>query len=151
MATPSPSVDKPMEQIHIDSLPDAQPDHLANGLVALVEHSADHENVSEDIQAAMFAVSSIPWLGRLVPGIEHLASKYHIGNFVVVRDTNEKIFESMPIYARSVYTSMIPHSVLTHNFRIGMHLLFYGKAQVKLLKFHTVENLLKEQSIKVIC
>ena len=31
--------------------------------------------------------------------------KYHVGNFVIVRETGEKIFESMPIYARllSVY------------------------------------------------
>lgn len=30
-----------------------------------------------------------------------------------------------------------------------MHLLFYGKEQVKLLEAHKVEALLKEQSVKV--
>jgi phosphatidylserine decarboxylase len=33
--------------------------------------------------------------------------------------------------------------------RIGMHLLFYGNEQVKVLHSHSVESLLKEQSIKV--
>jgi hypothetical protein len=41
------------------------------------------------------------------------------------------------------------HSLFTF-FRIGMHLLFYGRAETKVLKTQTIENLLKEQSIKVI-
>jgi hypothetical protein len=49
------------------------------------------------------------------------------------RGGDEKFFESMPIYAR-----------------IGMHLLFYGKEQVKFLEgSKTVEAKLREQSISV--
>ena len=33
--------------------------------------------------------------------------------------------------------------------RIGMHLLFYGHEQVEILETKKVENLLREQSIKV--
>ena len=33
--------------------------------------------------------------------------------------------------------------------RIGMHLLFYGKAEIKVVESATVEHLLKEQSEKV--
>jgi phosphatidylserine decarboxylase len=29
-----------------------------------------------------------------------LANKYHFGNYVAIRGTNEKLFESMPIYER---------------------------------------------------
>jgi phosphatidylserine decarboxylase len=45
-------------------------------------------------------IGHMHFLHNLVPGLENLASKYHIGNYVLVRGTNEKFFESMPIYAR---------------------------------------------------
>jgi len=55
-----------------------------------------------------------------------------VGNFVMTRDDPpKKIWESMPIYVR-----------------IGMHLLFYGKAEEKLLKYGKIEALLKAQSVK---
>lgn len=50
-----------------------------------------------------------------------------------MRGSKERIFESMPIYAR-----------------IGMHLLFYGKEQRLLLGNKEVEHLLEEQSVKVL-
>jgi hypothetical protein len=77
------------------------------------------------------------------------SAKYHTGNFVIVRDTGEKIFESMPIYARSGTFLRQCDEVLITTFRIGMHLLFYGKEQRRLVESRTVENLLKEQSLKV--
>jgi len=73
----------------------------------------------------------VGWFKSLVPEIESLATHYHIGNYVLVRGTNERIFESMPIYAR-----------------IGMHLLFYGKEQEKILSAKRVEEILREQSVK---
>ncbi|KIK50764.1 hypothetical protein GYMLUDRAFT_182269 [Collybiopsis luxurians FD-317 M1] len=76
-------------------------------------------------------IFGIPWIHNMIPGIENLAAQYHIGNFVVIRETGERIFESMPIYAR-----------------IGMHLLFYGNVQEKILQYQSVEHLLREQSIK---
>ena len=36
-----------------------------------------------------------------------------------------------------------------HSLRIGMHLLFYGALQKKMLQMDWLQNLLKEQSIKV--
>jgi phosphatidylserine decarboxylase len=53
-----------------------------------------------------------------------------MGNWVIIRQTGDRIFETMPIYAR-----------------IGMHLLFYGKAETRLLHWGRVESLLKEQSV----
>jgi len=84
-----------------------------------------------DIHAPMDLVKQMSWLHTLIPGIEKLAAMYHIGNFVAVRGGNEKFFESMPLYTR-----------------LGMHLLFYGKEQVKLLGNKKVEEFLREQSIK---
>ena len=69
---------------------------------------------------------------ELIPGIEQLASQYHVGNFVEMRGTGEKFFESMPIYPR-----------------LGMHLLFYGGTQIKVLHNQTVETVLKDLSIRV--
>ncbi|KAL1762667.1 phosphatidylserine decarboxylase-domain-containing protein, partial [Schizophyllum commune] len=66
-----------------------------------------------------------------IPWLERLAAKYHVGNYVIVRETGERVFEYMPLYAR-----------------IGMHLLFYGALQKKMLQMDWLQNLLKEQSIK---
>jgi len=106
-------------------------EHLSKGLTALVDKSITHPDVSETIHAPTHKPEKHSLLNKFIPGFEKLATRYHVGNFVIVRGTNEKIFESMPIYAR-----------------IGMHLLFYGKEQVKFLEYKTVEQLLHEQSIK---
>ncbi|KAJ7155452.1 phosphatidylserine decarboxylase-domain-containing protein [Mycena crocata] len=132
------SIDKPLETIkpaHVDggsnNLPGLSDEKLAEGLVKLVDHSQKHTDVSQGIHASSHTIFAIHWIHKLIPGIEELAAQYHIGNFVAIRGSNERIFEAMPIYAR-----------------IGMHLLFYGDRQVKLLQSHTLESLLKEQSIK---
>ncbi|KAJ7091328.1 phosphatidylserine decarboxylase-domain-containing protein [Mycena belliarum] len=129
---PEPS-DKPLENLHSGSnnLPGLTNEQAAQGLVALVDHSQKHTDVSQGIHASSHTLFSIPWIHSLIPGIEKLAAQYHIGNFVAIRGSKEQIFEAMPIYAR-----------------IGMHLLFYGREQITILHSQTVENLLKEQSIK---
>ncbi|GAA6025233.1 hypothetical protein JCM8202_001921 [Rhodotorula sphaerocarpa] len=72
------------------------------------------------------------WLQSLIPGIEHLAAEYHLGNYVLTRTTPpEQIWESMPIYVR-----------------VGMQALYHGQEQKKLLGTATVEQLLKSQSVK---
>lgn len=59
-------------------------------------------------------------------------SDYKLGNYVIDRKTGEKTFESMGIYVR-----------------LGMHLLYYGSQQEKLLHWDRTEALLKEQSVKM--
>ncbi|KAF7308810.1 hypothetical protein MKEN_01080600 [Mycena kentingensis (nom. inval.)] len=127
---PDPPPDKPLEKVHPSNLPGVTDEVAAKGLVALVDHSAKHD-VSTGIHASSHTIFSIPWIHKLIPGIEKLAAAYHIGNFVAIRGTKDQIFEAMPLYAR-----------------IGMHLLFYGSEQMKVLHWASVENLLKEQSIK---
>lgn len=102
------------------------------GFDALVDHSETQRDVSHSIHMHGTNLFEIPWIHKMIPGIEKLAAEYHFGNFVIIRDTGEKIFESMPVYAR-----------------IGMHLLFYGKEQQKLLDSQRIEHLLREKSIKV--
>jgi phosphatidylserine decarboxylase len=122
---------KPIEAIHPDNLPSAKHDHIAKAFSALVERSANSPNVAEHIHAPMHIVQDLPWVHSLIPGIEKLAAKYHVGNYVAVRGKNETFFESMPLYVR-----------------LGMHLVFYGKEQVKLLGKKKVEEFLCEHSVK---
>ncbi|EIN08718.1 hypothetical protein PUNSTDRAFT_102181 [Punctularia strigosozonata HHB-11173 SS5] len=79
----------------------------------------------------MHKLTEIPLVRNLVPGLEKVATEFHVGNFVVMRGTGEKFFESMPLYPR-----------------LGMHLLYYGSAQVKVLHNQHVEEVLKDLSIK---
>ncbi|KAJ7876782.1 phosphatidylserine decarboxylase-domain-containing protein [Mycena leptocephala] len=129
----SQSTEKPLEHIRPQSnnLPHLTNEQAAQGLVSLVDHSQRHTDVSQGIHASSHTIFSIPWIHSLIPGIEKLAAEFHIGNYVAIRGSKEQIFEAMPIYAR-----------------IGMHLLFYGREQIKVLHSHTVESLLQEQSIK---
>ncbi|KII87243.1 hypothetical protein PLICRDRAFT_55231 [Plicaturopsis crispa FD-325 SS-3] len=113
------------------SLPDAEHKDVATALSSLVGKSAEHGDVEHSIHAHTSSLHGIPWIHKLVPGLQILESKYHVGNFVRIRGSDEKFFESMPIYAR-----------------IGMHLLFYGKKQLEALQTQTVEQLLRSQSIK---
>jgi phosphatidylserine decarboxylase len=125
--------DKPVEKLDssVNNLSDAQTDHVAKGLESMVAHSETNHDVSHGIHMHGKNILEVGWITEMIPGIEKLATSYHIGNFVLVRETQERIFESMPIYAR-----------------IGMHLLFYGNAQEKVLQYRSVEHLLQEQSIK---
>ena len=91
---------KPTEQIHPNNLPDASPDHFASALEALVDHSNEHIDVGQGIHTPMHDMLRVPWIHRLIPGIEKLAVAYHVGNYYIVRSTQEPVFESMPIYAR---------------------------------------------------
>jgi len=106
-------------------------DDVAMGLSSIVNNSGTNADVNQGIHAPMHKIGHLSFLHKLVPGLEALSAKYHVGNFVMVRGGHEKIFESMPIYAR-----------------LGMHLLFYGKEQVKLLGNARVEEVLKDQSVK---
>lgn len=75
------------------------------------------------------------FLSKFFPSQEHLQSletRFHMGNYVIDRRTGKKDFEAMSIYVR-----------------VGMHLLYYGRAQERVLHAQKVEKLLQEQSIKM--
>ncbi|KAI6042059.1 phosphatidylserine decarboxylase-domain-containing protein [Pisolithus marmoratus] len=126
-------VTKPVERNHSENLRRVRKEVVVHAFQQLVEHthpSKGKGDVTTSVHA--FAHSRVEWLHKAVPDLENLAQKYHIGNFVAIRGTNQRIFESMPIYAR-----------------LGMHMLFYGKEQVKLLEGNKlVEDVLREQSVR---
>ncbi|PCH35514.1 hypothetical protein WOLCODRAFT_156209 [Wolfiporia cocos MD-104 SS10] len=124
---------RPIQQINATNLPahTQDPAVAAETLNKLVDHSAEHHDVRHGIHAPMHRLSELPLVHKLIPGLEKLASEYHVGNFIVNRATGQKFFESMPIYPR-----------------LGMHLLFYGGEQRKLLQNKSVESILQEVSIR---
>jgi len=72
------------------------------------------------------------WLHKLIPPIEKIASKDHLGNFVTTRPPNPvQHWESMPIYVR-----------------LGMHLMFVTASSTSLMSTHYVESVLRKQSIE---
>ncbi|KAH0836334.1 phosphatidylserine decarboxylase-domain-containing protein [Lanmaoa asiatica] len=101
-----------------------------------IEHIATHSGLSgaddDDVAQGFASLVENTHPSHSGGDLQGLANKYHVGNFVIDRKTGEKFFESMPIYAR-----------------LGMHLLFCGKEQVKLLEgSKRVEDLLREQSVR---
>lgn len=96
--------DKPVETIHPSNLPkDSQDPHLTvEALNTLVDRSAQHDDVQQSIHTPMHRILHNKVIQKLIPGIEKVASDYHVGNFVVMRGTGEKFFESMPLYPRYV-------------------------------------------------
>lgn len=72
------------------------------------------------------------WLSQFFPAseeLQHLESRYHMGNYVIDRKSGAKTFEPMSIYVR-----------------VGMHLLYYGSEQEKALHWRKTLALLKAES-----
>ncbi len=104
-AIPSHAVaDRPLELgLAQESLKDTDQDHLALALETLIDNSAtSNEDVSQGVDMHTMHLFKAPWMHKLIPELEKLTAQYHLGNYVLVRATGKKIFESMPIYARSV-------------------------------------------------
>ncbi|KAL8707597.1 MAG: hypothetical protein Q9220_007384 [cf. Caloplaca sp. 1 TL-2023] len=78
--------------------------------------------------------ASHSWLAKVFPTktLESLEAKYHMGNYIIDRQTGQRSFEPMSIYVR-----------------VGMHLLYYGSQQEKVLQWKRVQELLKQQSEKM--
>ena len=93
---------KPIEVPHPDNLPTSvkDPEKTVVILEKLVDHSAEHDDVRYGIHAPIHKLMSLPLVQKLIPGIEDLANNYHVGNYVQMRGTGERFFESMPIYPR---------------------------------------------------
>lgn len=89
------------------SLPDATHQQVVDTLGLLVDSSDPSKatgTVPEGLSThtPMHKVSKIHMLEKYIPGIEKVASEYHVGNFVAIRGSDERFFESMPLYPRCV-------------------------------------------------
>ena len=109
---------------------------IAGALSALTTSAEHHGQDPKDLlHRPSSHESSHTWLSKILPvsTLQKLEANIHMGNYVIIdRTTGEKVFEPMSLYVR-----------------IGMHLLYYGSEQEKLLQWKETENLLKAQSIKM--
>lgn len=121
---PAHHLHKPVEKYDSPdkSLPDASHQQVADTLSALVNASdpsgpaapadanvpgaAAGDGVPDGVTAhtPIHKLSKLHALEKYIPGLENLASNYHVGNFVMMRGTGEKFFESMPLYPRCVFS-----------------------------------------------
>ena len=78
--------------------------------------------------------SAHSWLSKILPAstLNDLESRFHLGNYVIDRQTGEKSFEAMSLYVR-----------------LDMHLLYYGSEQEKALHWQRTQEILKDQSVKM--
>lgn len=107
----------------------------AAALDTLTTASANHaESPLSHIHASTAHATTHSWLHKLFPpdAVDFYESRYHMGNYVIDRQTGEKSFESMSIYVR-----------------VGMHLLYYGTEQEKALHWKRTLKLLQAQSEKM--
>lgn len=98
---------------------------------SISNHETKHNAITPCTESS--AAHNQTWWTRFFPTeaqIDELFVEEHMGNYVVLRNTRQEVFESMPIYVR-----------------VGMQLLFYHSRQTSLLKYGTVERLLETVSI----
>jgi len=107
----------------------------ANALNTLTDEATDH---AIDPKSCLNKPSdhghSHSFMEKLFPSstLQSLENKFHMGNYVIDRQTGVKTWEPMSIYVR-----------------VGMHALYYGSEQEKLLQWQRTVALLKAQSEKM--
>jgi phosphatidylserine decarboxylase len=132
-------MDKPVSYAQTDYEPhpltDAGFDASAGALQELTRRAENkNQPPTSHIHGSSVTQESHSWLSRHLPHgtIEAVENKFHLGNYVMDRQTGEKTFEAMSIYVR-----------------VGMHLLYYGSAQENILHWKKTLSLLKVQSEKM--
>ncbi|BFZ62460.1 hypothetical protein YB2330_003554 [Saitoella coloradoensis] len=109
---------------------------LSSALSSLVSKSASSgESVMLNLLApATGVIKKSGWLDMAKNAFSvmgNYADSWNYGNYVIVRKTGEKKWESMPLYAR-----------------IGMHLLFVGRAERTLLEDGYLHTVFKKESVQ---
>lgn len=110
--------------------------HLETAIDSVTTKASEshHEDPKTHVHAPADAEHSHAWMKRLFPfnSVQEMESSMHLGNYVIDRKTGEKSFEPMSMYVR-----------------IGMHMLYYGNEQERLLEWGKTKELLKKQSDKM--
>jgi phosphatidylserine decarboxylase len=107
----------------------------AGALEELTTRAENHNQPpTSHIHGSSTSAESHAWLSKFLPQgtIQSVENKFHLGNYVLDRQTGEKTWEAMSIYVR-----------------VGMHLLYYGSEQEKALHWKKTLQLLKDQSEKM--
>lgn len=74
------------------------------------------------------------WFRAVFPykSLDDFEASWHLGNYIIDRESGQRSFEPMPIYVR-----------------LGMHLLFYGSEQENVLESKRAQEMLRFQSVKM--
>jgi phosphatidylserine decarboxylase len=118
-----------------DHLDDAAFNASANALTTLTKAAENHNQIPHaHIHGPANHEKSHAWLKEMFPPatLDALECRFHMGNYVIDRQTGEKHFEEMSIYVR-----------------VGMHLLYYGSEREKALHWKKTLELLKNESEKM--
>jgi phosphatidylserine decarboxylase len=116
-------------------LTDAGYSASACALEELTRRAENHNQPpTSHIHGSSTTAESHAWLSKILPHgtIQSVENKFHLGNYVLDRQTGEKTWEAMSIYVR-----------------VGMHLLYYGSEQEKALHWKKTLSLLQNQSEKM--
>lgn len=116
-------------------LPTPHLDATEKALDQITTSAAKHdESPKSQIHTPSHEEKSHSWMRSIFPynSLQEFESAWHLGNYVLDRQTGEKSFEEMSIYVR-----------------LGMHLLYYGSEQEKALHWKRTQAMLKEQSVKM--
>jgi phosphatidylserine decarboxylase len=130
-----PIVDNKVLDYEPHPLTDAGFTASAGALEELTRRAENHNQPpTSHIHGSSTSVESHTWLSKILPAgtIESVENKFHLGNYVLDRQTGEKTWEAMSIYVR-----------------VGMHLLYYGSAQENALHWKRTLQLLQSQSEKM--
>ncbi|CAG8474667.1 12339_t:CDS:2 [Acaulospora morrowiae] len=113
-------------------------DHLSlkRALQTVITATTKHDVDSSIYAPSHLLIPDNTWIYRiispfckLVPPVRRFAAKNHYGNFVIERETGKEVWETMPVYAR-----------------IGMHLLFFGKLEERVVEASMVRELFASES-----
>ena len=103
-------------------------------LTGITDKTKVETNPKDHLHIAADHEKSHSWFRAVFPynSLEDFESQWHLGNYVIDRQTGEKSFEPMSIYVR-----------------LGMHLLYYGSQQENVLQWKRAQAMLKDQSVKM--
>ncbi|MCJ1304042.1 hypothetical protein MMC08_006854 [Hypocenomyce scalaris] len=110
-------------------------DASANALSTLTTMAQNHQEAPfNHIHSSADHEKSHGFLQKIVPtsALDKLENRFHMGNYVIDRQTGQKAWESMSIYVR-----------------VGMHLLYYGSGEEKALHWKKTLALLQNESEKM--
>ena len=120
------STEKKLDTKHLDAA-----ERMLNDMT---DSSLQHGDPKSHIHTPGDHEKAHSWFRAVFPydSLETFESDWHLGNWVLDRQTGQKSFEAMSIYVR-----------------LGMHLLYYGSEQEKALQSKRAQELLKAQSEKM--
>lgn len=116
------------------SLDDKHLDAAESVLTGIIDKTKVKTDPKDHLHVPATHDKAHSWFRAVFPydSLESFEAQWHLGNYVIDRQTGEKSFEPMSVYVR-----------------LGMHLLYYGSQQENLLQTKRAQALLKEESVKM--